>query len=78
MEVWFWQRPQETGIKMATKKEQTEAKNMVERILKLRHEKYDDWLYQTHLKVISDNQVLILQALDRAAEKGGNPGYEQN
>lgn len=44
-------------------RELKKSKDLVEKLLKVNGEKYNDWLYQIHQQYIEENQSLILDAL---------------
>lgn len=46
-----------------TNKDLKKSKDLVEKLLKVNGEKYNDWLHTLHQQYIEDNQDLILQAL---------------
>ncbi|MEQ7807657.1 hypothetical protein [Priestia aryabhattai] len=46
-----------------SQKELKKSKDLVEKLLKVNGNKYNDWLYQQHQQFIEENQDLILQAL---------------
>ncbi|MGE7718464.1 hypothetical protein [Priestia megaterium] len=46
-----------------SQKELKKSKDLVEKLLKVNGNKYNDWLHQQHQQFIEENQDLILQAL---------------
>ncbi|AVD54595.1 hypothetical protein CKF96_03620 (plasmid) [Priestia filamentosa] len=46
-----------------TQKDLKKSKDLVEKLLKVQGQKYNDWLHQQHQTFIEDNQDLILEAL---------------
>ncbi|MGN7232881.1 hypothetical protein ACTHQ0_24180 [Priestia megaterium] len=46
-----------------SQKELKKSKDLVEKLLKVNRNKYNDWLHQQHQQFIEENQDLILQAL---------------
>ncbi|PFA93749.1 hypothetical protein CN383_28040 [Priestia megaterium] len=46
-----------------SQKELKKSKDLVEKLLKVNGNKYNDWLHQQHQHFIEENQDLILQAL---------------
>ncbi|WP_394514524.1 hypothetical protein [Priestia aryabhattai] len=46
-----------------SQKELKKSKDLVEKLLKVNENKYNDWLHQQHQQFIEENQDLILQAL---------------
>ncbi|MCU7741353.1 hypothetical protein [Priestia megaterium] len=46
-----------------SQKELKKSKDLVEKLLKVDGNKYNDWLHQQHQQFIEENQDLILQAL---------------
>ncbi|WP_427127385.1 hypothetical protein ACQCPQ_27050 (plasmid) [Priestia megaterium] len=46
-----------------SQKELKKSKDLVEKLLKVNGNKYNDWLHQQHQQFIEENQNLILQAL---------------
>jgi len=46
-----------------SQKELKKSKDLVEKLLKVNGNKYNDWLHQQHKQFIEENQDLILQAL---------------
>ncbi|OLO24772.1 hypothetical protein BTA37_30170 [Priestia megaterium] len=46
-----------------SQKELKKSKDLVEKLLKVNGNKYNDWLHQQHQQFIEGNQDLILQAL---------------
>ncbi|OZT10765.1 hypothetical protein CHN50_20210 [Priestia aryabhattai] len=48
---------------MISQKELKKSKDLVEKLLKVNGNKYNDWLHQQHQQFIEENQDLILQAL---------------
>jgi hypothetical protein len=54
----------EGGDKMTvSQKDVKKSKDLVEKLLKVNDQKYNDWLHQQHQLFIEENQDLILQAL---------------
>ncbi|CAK8584059.1 hypothetical protein BMEGG_06319 [Priestia megaterium] len=51
------------GILTISQKELKKSKDLVEKLLKVNGNKYNDWLHQQHQQFIEENQDLILQAL---------------
>jgi hypothetical protein len=51
------------GILTISQKELKKSKDLVEKLLKVNGNKYNDWLHQEHQQFIEENQDLILQAL---------------
>lgn len=51
------------GILTILQKELKKSKDLVEKLLKVNGNKYNDWLHQQHQQFIEENQDLILQAL---------------
>jgi hypothetical protein len=51
------------GILTISQKELKKSKGLVEKLLKVNGNKYNDWLHQQHQQFIEENQDLILQAL---------------
>lgn len=54
---------------MATKKEQRQQKQFVEKLLMLQGINYDDWLYEIHNDYVQENNSIILDALDNKLDK---------
>ena len=46
-----------------SQKDVKKSKDLVEKLLKVNDQKYNDWLHQQHQQFIEENQDLILQAL---------------
>ncbi|MHC5534707.1 hypothetical protein [Priestia megaterium] len=46
-----------------TNKDLKKSKDLVEKLLKVNGEKYNDWLHAQHQEYIENNQHLILEAL---------------
>ncbi|MCA4157899.1 hypothetical protein [Priestia megaterium] len=46
-----------------SQKDIKKSKDLVEKLLKVNDQKYNDWLHQQHQQFIEENQDLILQAL---------------
>ncbi|MGR9527438.1 hypothetical protein ACSS31_27540 (plasmid) [Priestia megaterium] len=46
-----------------SQKDLKKSKDLVEKLLKVNGNKYNDWLHQQHQQFIEENQDLILQAL---------------
>ncbi|MCM3255542.1 hypothetical protein [Priestia aryabhattai] len=59
-----------------SQKELKKSKDLVEKLLKVNGNKYNDWLHQQHQQFIEENQDLILQAL--SAFTGGEEEEEKN
>ncbi|MEW4212275.1 hypothetical protein Q0O85_27535 [Priestia megaterium] len=59
-----------------SQKELKKSKDLVEKLLKVNGNKYNDWLHQQHQQFIEENQDLILQAL--SAFTGEEEGEEKN
>ena len=51
------------GILTISQKDLKKSKDLVEKLLKVNGNKYNDWLYQQHQQFIEENQDLTLQAL---------------
>ena len=51
------------GILTISQKELKKSKDLVEKLLRVNGNKYNDWLHQQHQQFIEENQDLILQAL---------------
>lgn len=51
------------GILTISQKELKKSKDLVEKLLKVNGNKYNEWLHQKHQQFIEENQDLILQAL---------------
>ena len=51
------------GILTISQKDLKKSKDLVEKLLKVNGNKYNDWLHQQHQQFIEENQDLILQAL---------------
>ncbi|MGG3801902.1 hypothetical protein [Metabacillus fastidiosus] len=46
------------------------SKELVEKLLKVNGQKYNEWLFQQHQNFIENNQDLILQALNAFSQTG--------
>jgi hypothetical protein len=61
----------EGGDKMTvSQKDVKKSKDLVEKLLKVNDQKYNDWLHQQHQQFIEENQDLILQALSAFTGQG--------
>jgi hypothetical protein len=61
----------EGGDKMTvSQKDVKKSKDLVEKLLKVNDQKYNDWLHQQHQQFIEENQELILQALSAFTGQG--------
>jgi hypothetical protein len=58
------------GILTISQKELKKSKDLVEKLLKVNGNKYNDWLHQQHQQFIEENQDLILQALSAFTGQG--------
>ncbi|MEJ9312571.1 hypothetical protein COJ21_23715 [Priestia megaterium] len=53
-----------------SQKDIKKSKDLVEKLLKVNDQKYNDWLHQQHQQFIEENQDLILQALSAFTGQG--------
>jgi hypothetical protein len=53
-----------------SQKDVKKSKDLVEKLLKVNDQKYNDWLHQQHQQFIEENQDLILQALSAFTGQG--------
>ncbi|KMY52554.1 hypothetical protein AC623_20680 [Bacillus sp. FJAT-27231] len=53
---------------VVTSKELKKTKDLVEKLLKVNGQKYNDWLQEQHQQFIENNQNLILEALNAFSE----------
>ncbi|MFE7083435.1 hypothetical protein [Priestia megaterium] len=53
-----------------SQKDVKKSKDLVEKLLKVNDQKYNDWLHQQHQQFIEENQDLILQALSAFTDQG--------
>ncbi|MGW9102781.1 hypothetical protein ACWGPZ_26525 [Priestia megaterium] len=53
-----------------SQKDVKKSKDLVEKLLKVNDQKYNDWLHQQHQQFIEENQDLILQALSTFTGQG--------
>lgn len=63
---------------MPTKNEMQRAKQIAERVTKLKGQNYDELLYQWHLGLARDSDDLFKKLLDEAIERKGNHSNEND